>query len=286
MIPGVLILDKPAGVTSHDIVDRVRKVVGTRRVGHLGTLDPMATGVLPLVVGTATRLSQFFSTSPKEYLGTVRLGWETTTDDAEGDPIEAERRIDVGRTEIIEAMSALEGRILQTPPAFSAKKIRGVAAYRLARRGMPPDLRPVEVEIFEFKLTGFSFPTVEFTVRCSTGTYVRSLARDMGKKLGTGAHLSSLRRTRSGVFRIEDAVSPDEVSGANIIPPEQLLADSPSIFVDDAAEEKVRHGSPVTCPADSMGDDREPLCIFNKKGELIAIGVAEKGWARPKVVLI
>lgn len=280
MIFGVLILDKPEGITSHDAVDRVRKLLGIRKVGHLGTLDPAATGVLPLVIGPATRLAPYLPTSPKEYEGTIVLGQETTTDDAAGDVLES-RPVRVTRDQVLEAMATLTGHILQTPPTFSAKKLSGVRAYKLARAGRPAQPHPVEVAIGEFSLVGFDTPRIGFRVTCSSGTYIRSLARDLGRRLGTGGHLATLRRIRAGVFGIEDARPLDELSESDLLRPETLLASLPSLVVESRDAECVRNGQSVRCTQEA-GD----LCIFNKKGELIAMGRAEKGWARPKVVLI
>lgn len=280
MMSGVLVLDKPEGITSHDAVDRVRKALGTRKVGHLGTLDPAATGVLPLVLGPATRLARYLPTSPKEYEGAIVLGQETTTDDATGDVLES-HPVRVTRDQVLEAMSMLRGPLLQTPPAFSAKKLGGVRAYKLARTGRPVLPHPVEVTVREFSLVGFDTPRIGFRVTCSAGTYIRSLARDLGRRLGTGAHLASLRRTRAGVFRIDDARPLDELSESDLLRPETLMASLPSVVLEPPDEARVRNGQSVRC-AEEAGD----LCIFNKKGELIAMGRAEKGWARPKVVLI
>jgi tRNA pseudouridine55 synthase len=280
MNAGVLGVDKPGGLTSHDVVSIARRTLGMRKVGHLGTLDPMATGVLPLVVGTATRLARFLPTSPKEYEGEIRLGWETTTGDREGEPL-AVHPVEASREQVTAAMTSLEGAILQTPPAFSAKKLGGVAAYTLARAGRPRTPEPVPVTIERFDLVRFGDDAVAFRVVCSTGTYVRSLAVDLGRRLGTGAHLTSLRRLRAGVFRIEEAIAPDEVSPGGLRPAREVLAGLPSIVVDSAEEDAIRHGRRV--PADQ---DAAQLCIFNKKGDLIAMADAENGWAHPKVVLL
>jgi tRNA pseudouridine55 synthase len=280
MTDGVLILDKPAGVTSHDVVDMVRRALGTRKVGHLGTLDPAATGVLPLVVGRATRLARYLHISPKEYTGEICLGWETTTGDREGTKL-GQRPVAVGSDQILEAMASLTGSILQAPPAYSARKVAGVRAYRLARAGGNPEPEPARVEVHLFELERFDSPLIRFRVVCSGGTYIRSLARDLGRQLETGGHLASLRRTRCGAFGIEDARRPDRVSEEDLIDPAGALRHLGSLVVDDEAAEHVRHGRRVPCPTDAS-----PLCIFNKKSELIAIGHGEKGWAHPEVVLL
>jgi tRNA pseudouridine55 synthase len=280
MISGVLVLDKPEGITSHDVVDRARRALGTRKVGHLGTLDPAATGVLPLVVGPATRLARYLPSSPKVYEGTILLGEETTTDDATGE-VRDTRPVRVTRDQVLEAMSGLTGRVLQTPPAFSAKKLGGVRAYKLARTGRPARPQPVEVTVEEFTLVEFGTPRIGFHVSCSAGTYIRSLARDLGRRLGTGGHLASLRRIRAGPFRIEDACPLDRIGECAILRPEALLSGFPSLVLEAEDAGRIGNGQSVRC-----GEDAEDLCIFNKKGELIAMGRAEKGWARPQVVLI
>lgn len=280
MAYGVLVIDKPPNLTSHDVVVRVRHALGTQRIGHLGTLDPLATGVLPLVVGRATRLARYLPASPKEYIGEIRLGIETTTGDADGDVVE-DRSVDVSRENVSGAMRLLTGRLEQVPPAFSAKKIDGVAAYKLARRGIDPSLRPVAVEVEAFEMTTFESPALGFRVVCSTGTYVRSLARDLGRALGTGAHLRVLRRTRAGVFTLADAHALNAVTPADLDCPERFFGEVASLTIDEESEQRVRHGDRIACSQDSA-----TLCILNKRGKLIAIGAAENGWARPKVVLI
>ena len=194
---GVLIIDKPAGLTSHDVVNRVRRILQERSIGHLGTLDPMATGVLPLVTGNLTRLAQFYTTSEKCYEGTIRFGFSTDTYDAQGEPSSTPQSV-VLRPEEIESIAArFRGLIEQTPPAFSAKKIQGVPAYKLARKQKEVILKPVQVEIKEFEILNVEADRVRFRARVTSGTYMRSVAHDMGQALACGAHLESLRRWRS-----------------------------------------------------------------------------------------
>src|SRR5208283_5378615 len=204
-INGVMIVDKPRGWTSHDVVARMRRLVGERSIGHLGTLDPMATGVLPLVLGRMTRLAQFYTASEKSYEGTIRLGLATDTYDCDGDPIGISQEVNVTLEEVREAASALCGLIQQTPPPFSAKKIKGVPAYKLARKKQKVELQPVEVEVKEFTVCRLDGRLMEFCCRVSSGTYVRSLAHEMGQKLGIGAHLASLRRTVVAEFKLEQS---------------------------------------------------------------------------------
>jgi len=209
---GVLIVDKPAGLTSHDVVNRVRRILQQRAVGHLGTLDPMATGVLPLVTGSLTRLAQFYTSAEKIYEGTIRFGFSTDTYDAEGEPVTAPRQVDL-RAEDVEALAAnFRGLIEQVPPPFSAKKIHGVAAYKLARKHKEVVLQPVKVEIKEFEILAVEGDRARFRARVASGTYMRSVAHDMGQRLGCGAHLESLRRTAVAEFTLDDAHTLDELA--------------------------------------------------------------------------
>jgi tRNA pseudouridine55 synthase len=210
----VLIIDKPAGLTSHDVVNRARRILRERSIGHLGTLDPLATGVLPLVTGNLTRLAQFYTASEKTYEGTIRFGFATDTYDAEGEPTTTPQAVTLSR-EAIEAVAArFRGVIEQTPPAFSAKKIKGVPAYKLARQQKEVILQPVQVEIKEFEILSVDIDRARFRARVASGTYMRSVAHDMGRELACGAHLESLRRTSVAEFTLEDAHTLDEVAEA------------------------------------------------------------------------
>ena len=278
---GLLIIDKPGGVTSHDVVQRVRKLLKTSRVGHLGTLDPMATGVLLLCIGKATRIGRFLTTSPKEYTGEIRFGFATTTYDREGEPTGPVTPFTLGRSEVQEAMRALTGAYDQKPPLVSAKKMGGIPSYKLARRGLALEPIAVPVEVSVFEVTHFAPPLAGVRVICSSGTYVRSLAHDLGHRLGCGAHLEQLKRVRSGDFHIEDAVPAGEGLADRILPLDELLPGLPRIeLVDELAEDRVRHGNPVAS-AEAPGLAR----IFNKKGEFLAVAAIENGWAHPRVVL-
>jgi tRNA pseudouridine55 synthase len=211
---GVLIIDKPAGLTSHDVVNRARRILQQRSIGHLGTLDPMATGVLPLVTGTLTRLAQFYTTSEKIYEGAIRFGFATDTYDAEGDATTVPQPVSLN-AEAVEALAArFRGVIEQTPPPFSAKKIHGVPAYKLARQQKELILKPVQVEIKEFVILGVEIDRVRFRARVASGTYMRSVAHEMGRELACGAHLESLRRTAVAEFTLEDAHTLDQLAAA------------------------------------------------------------------------
>ena len=278
---GILIIDKPGGVTSHDVVQRARKLLKTSRVGHLGTLDPMATGVLLLCIGKATRIGRFLTTSPKEYTGEIRFGFATSTYDREGEPEGPVQPFAHERSDVENATRQLTGAYDQKPPLISAKKIGGIPSYKLARRGMALEPVAVPVEVPVFELTSFNPPLVGFRVVCSSGTYVRSLAHDLGRLLGCGAHLESLRRVRSGDFSVENAVPVGDRLADSIVPLEGLLPDVPRIEIEgDLAEDRVLHGNPI------QTDHPAGLArIFNKKGEFLAVAAIENGWAHPRVVL-
>lgn len=281
MIDGVLVIDKPGGMTSHDVVQRIRKRLQTHRVGHLGTLDPMATGVLPVCIGKATRIGRFFPSAPKEYVGEIRFGFSTTTYDREGDPSTPPLPLEKSQAEVEEEMQRLTGILDQRPPLISAKKIGGIPSHKLARRGMALEVPPVRVEVYAFELKMFEPPLAAFRVVCSGGTYVRSLAHDLGEQLGCGAHLESLRRLRSGNFDMAQAVELDSVSPEKVVPLNALLLEIPKLVVEGETEEdRVRHGNPFrTELPDGLAR------IFNKKGEFLAVADVESGWARPRVVL-
>jgi len=208
---GVLIIDKPAGLTSHDVVNRVRRILGQRSVGHLGTLDPMATGLLPLVVGNFTRLAQFYVSSDKTYEGTVRFGFCTDTYDAEGEATTDIKQVQLSRDELEPAVARFRGLIEQEPPPFSAKKVKGIPAYKLARKQKEVHLQPVQVEIKDLEVLGVDVDRMRFRARVSSGAYMRSIAHDLGKALGCGAHLESLRRTTVAEFSIEEASTLEEL---------------------------------------------------------------------------
>jgi tRNA pseudouridine55 synthase len=210
-VEGLLLVDKPAGMTSHDVVQHVRRIFGQRSIGHLGTLDPFATGLLVLLLGRATRLATFIDTEPKVYEATIKFGAETDTDDATGTvirtaPVPAEKDVKA-------AIKSLTGTISQVPPAYSAKSVDGTRAYDAARRGEPLQLAAADVTVHEWKLVGFSGDTLEAVITCSGGTYIRALARDLGRLTSSAAHLAGLRRTRAGEYRIGDALTLPELSG-------------------------------------------------------------------------
>jgi tRNA pseudouridine55 synthase len=246
---GVLVVDKPAGPTSHDIIDRVRRALGERRVGHTGTLDPFATGVLVVCVGKATRLARFLAEGEKVYRATVRLGFATDTDDLLGAALSAPRPVHIGREALAAAAGALTGDLDQVPPAYSAKRVEGRRLYELARAGRTAARPPARVHVSAFEVLEVRDDQVDVLVRCSPGTYVRALARDLGERLSVGGHLVALRRLMSGGFTPEHGVHGDRLgadSGEYLKPLAGLLPDLPAVRLSAAGLAAVRHGRDVT----------------------------------------
>jgi tRNA pseudouridine55 synthase len=298
---GVLIIDKPAGLTSHDVVNRVRRILQQRSIGHLGTLDPMATGVLPLVTGTLTRLAQFYTTSEKVYEGTIRFGFATDTYDAEGEATTAPQEVILCTAEVESLAARFRGVIEQTPPPFSAKKIHGVPAYKLARQQKEVVLKPVQVEIKEFEILSVDTDRARFRARVASGTYMRSIAHEMGKDLGCGAHLESLRRTAVAEFTLEDAHTLDQLAGAAgncspdntkssegilenfFIHPRKLLPELPCVTADEPTAARIRSGRTINLLELSRA---RQIKVFAGQRELIAIATRIAGTLfHPKIVL-
>jgi tRNA pseudouridine55 synthase len=311
---GVLVIDKPAGPTSHDVVAVVRRAIGIARVGHTGTLDPLATGVLPLVIGRATRLASFMSGADKEYVAKIRFGLATETYDAEGrsgdsragrtpESVAAVARLD--EAAISDALLAFKGRYLQTPPTFSAKKIGGTPAYKLARKRHPVEVKPVEVTVRQIELCSYADGLAEVLLVCSSGFYVRSLAHDLGQRLGCGAYLEGLRRTRVGELTLNDAVPLEAVAVEGVavvkqrlIPMGRLLTHLPAVVVSDLGAKRTGHGSalgpedlqgafPEVGGASGEGSAERRLRLLDRAGALL--GLAERrgdGLLHPVVVLV
>ncbi|MBI4519281.1 MAG: tRNA pseudouridine(55) synthase TruB [Gemmatimonadetes bacterium] len=283
---GILPVDKPSGPTSHDIVERARRSLGVRRIGHTGTLDPFASGLLLLCVGPATRLAEYFSALDKRYVATVLLGVQTDTDDLDGSVVrasEAWRSLDDGR--ISDALRGFLGPSLQVPPRYSAKKAGGRRLYEHARAGRPLAPEPVPVEIQDVSMLDIRLPEVTFAVSCSSGTYVRALARDLGETLGVGGHLIRLRRTSIGPFHVESAVADlhaaECVAGA-WLSPARALAGWPRSDVDSATATRLAHGETVAAP-ESVALAAGPVAVF--QGErLVAIALVQDGVLRPAKV--
>lgn len=289
-VSGVLVVDKPAGLTSHDVVARVRRIIHVRRVGHFGTLDPFATGVLPLSIGKATRFAQFYLKSRKAYEGVFRFGFSTDTYDATGSPTSEPVVERPERLSLEKILHEFTGRIQQTPPPFSAKRIAGVRAYELARQHQTVSLAPVEVEIYALELLSFDAlnGTARLAVECSGGTYVRSLAHDIGKRLGCPAHLASLRRTAVAEFRENRALTLEKLEAVAhegqiekaLVPIEALLPECPELVVQGREEKCVRHGhafelAQAFSPQRGMRSGRSPvmtlLKVLSSDRRLIAI---------------
>ncbi|HZC43693.1 MAG TPA: tRNA pseudouridine(55) synthase TruB [Acidobacteriaceae bacterium] len=274
---GLLIVNKPAGVTSHDVVVMVRKLAGESSVGHLGTLDPMATGVLPLLLGRFTRLAQFFKQDSKRYTGTIRFGFATDTYDADGKAVGKAVDPKLTLQMIRDVAERFRGEIDQIPPPFSAKKSQGVPAYKLARQGKPLELRPVRIEIRQFEILGYEAPDAPFDVEVSSGSYIRSIAHEMGQLAGCGAHLGSLCRVQAGEFTLEHAATLEEIAAwqqedvlAQRLPhPRCVLPQMPSVTVDENTAMRLKNGMACNLPEYSNA----PLIkIFIDQRELFAIG--------------
>jgi tRNA pseudouridine55 synthase len=287
---GLLVLDKPPGVTSHDVVAIVRRATGEKSIGHLGTLDPMATGVLPLLLGKYTRLAQFFGQAEKHYTGHIRFGFATDTFDADGVPAAEARPLNLSLEELCALGQRFRGEMDQLPPVFSAKKINGVPAHKLARAGAEVAVKPARITIHRFALTSLEGDTAAFTMAVSAGGYVRSVAHELGQLAGCGAHLSSLRRTRAGAFVLEQAITIDQLKSASaaeleaLLPhPRTLLPEMPSVTVDDQVAGRLRNGMQVNLPDFSQA----PLLkVFTAPTDLLAIGRRIAGTlVQPIVVL-
>jgi tRNA pseudouridine55 synthase len=274
-ISGILNIDKPAGMTSHDVVARVRRMSGQRRVGHAGTLDPSATGVLVVCLGQATRVAEYLMASDKVYRAQIRLGVSTDTHDAEGE-VTATAEVNLREEEVRRALASFIGSIQQVPPMYSALKRDGVPLYKLARQGITVEREPRSVQIHHIELLDWTPPLVTILVECSPGTYIRALARDLGRKLGCGAHLQSLIRLASGHFTLEKAVSLNELAEAFaqgswrefIHPMDEALLDFEPMIVDAQTEKRIRLGQQIEAICRGRGE----LCrAYSQEGELIAI---------------
>jgi tRNA pseudouridine55 synthase len=279
-----MLVDKPSGPTSHDVGARVRRLLGMREVGHAGTLDPFATGLLVVLTGRATRLARFAEQQEKTYRAIARLGVVTSTDDLTGEPLpggpdEAARP---ERGEVQRELHAMVGRQLQRPPAFSAKRVGGERSYRLARRGKPVELAPVEVEIHAMELLDYAPPLVTFRTVVSPGTYVRAIARDLGERLGCGGHLTELRRERIGTIDAEEAVPLEQLTPSALLPPVEAVRHLPRVVADAAAARAIGYGQrpPLMAP-----DGTGWVAVVDEAERLLAVGKMSAGRFEPQVVL-
>ncbi len=281
---GVIVIDKPAGMTSHDVVNRLRRITGERSIGHLGTLDPMATGVLPLVLGKFTRLAQFFGAMDKVYEGFIRFGFATDTYDAEGETTSEPMDLPLTLEVLRESAAGFVGAIKQMPPPFSAKKIKGVPAYKLARKNQAVELTAVSVEVRRFEILSLEGPLAGFQADVTAGTYIRSLAHELGQKLGNGAHLASLRRTRAGEFDIGQAVRLEELEADDrpdttsdnryyvkyLLPQWNLLPALPNVLATSDQVARIRHGNATniayfgSASRCKIFQDAEIICIARR----------------------
>ena len=297
---GALVIDKPRGRTSHDVVEAARRILGFRQIGHLGTLDPLATGVLVLLLGRATRFAQFYSGRRKRYDCAFRFGFATDTYDADGTALGPDANPHLEKDVLERLAAGFTGKFLQMPPSFSAKKIQGRPAHELARQHKPVELKAVEVEVFEFRLVSIEGPVARFSVECAAGTYIRSLAHEMGAQFGCGAHLAQIVRTAVGEFTLDRAISLDDFARAEqsgqaaqwIVPLGNLLTELPRVSVLPFVEHRVRHGSrfqvslaqlqpgrceiPQGAPAQLDSGEWKParVRVFNQNDQLIAIAEA------------
>ena len=283
MMDGVIVVDKPERWTSHDVVNKLRRLANTKRVGHLGTLDPAATGVLPLVIGRATRLAQFFMRGDKTYEGVIRFGYSTDTYDRDGSPTSpvTEPAIDAG--ELDRALDKFRGVFEQTPPPISAKKVAGVPAYRLARKNLPVELKAVQVNVYSLELLGCEGAEARVRAHCSAGTYLRSIAHDAGQLMGCGAFLKSLRRTAAGEFVDEQSRTIEQLAALAesgrlaeaLIPAARLLPDFPAEFVDPVTAGFIRQGRDFRVSPFRVRQGARYVKAITQDGDLLAIGEAK-----------
>jgi len=272
---GLIILDKPSGMTSHDVVSIVRRATGERSVGHLGTLDPMATGVLPLLLGKYTRLAQFFNQAEKQYTGHIRFGFATDSFDADGTPTSEPAPLTKSFAELQQLAAHFRGDMDQVPPVFSAKKINGVPAHKLARAGKEVPVKPARIHIHRFELNGLEGDTATFVMHVSAGGYVRSVAQELGELAGCGAHLSSLRRTQAGPFTLAESITVDDLKRlmpaeieARLPHPRTILPQMPSVMVDAQTAGRIRNGMQANVPEFSQA---ERIKLFTGQREMLGI---------------
>jgi tRNA pseudouridine55 synthase len=284
---GVLPLDKPSGPTSHDMVSTARRALRTRRIGHTGTLDPFASGLLLLCVGSTTRIAEYLVGLDKRYTARVKLGIATDTDDLTGEILSEDDATGIDAAHVEAALAGLRGDILQTPPVYSAKKRGGERAYAAARAGRPVALQPVQVRVHELKLIELRAEELELEVRCGSGTYIRAIARDLGQALGVGGHLTALRRTAVGAFSVEDAVTTDDLRdgqqvSTRLIAPADALTHLPRIAVGESHVLDLRHGRAVR--VEVAFSDAEVVVVTSQAGDLVAMAELSDGFIRPRKV--
>lgn len=288
---GVLPVDKPEGPTSHDVVAMARRALGTRRIGHTGTLDPFASGLLLLCLGPATRLAEYLTGLSKTYTATVRLGASTDTDDRTGTVVSStDAWRDLDAAAIGRALDAQTGSIRQLPPIYSAKKVAGERMYAAARRGEAVERTPLEVTIHSIRILRVDLPDVDIEVHCSSGTYIRAIARDLGEALGVGGHLTALRRTKigahdiAGAIRVEEMADPAAVAGA-LMPPAAAVSHLPRVEVDEEATRKIANGGAIGVPETEQVPEGL-VALVSPSGDLLALGQKDGAAIRPKKVFV
>ncbi len=292
-IDGVLNINKPPRLTSHDVVIRVRRIFKKMRVGHTGTLDPLATGVLVLCVGKATRIAQFIEAGEKEYRAVMRLGVTTDTLDADGRITGRRAYLPPDRNKIIEVMKNFIGSLMQQPPVYSALKVDGIPSYKLAREGKAKPLSPRPVQIYNLDLRSYDDPFVSFSVRCSRGTYVRTLCSDIGEALGMGAHLTELERTRSGHFSIQQAITLEQLENIGdfsqirnlVISVSDALGEFPQVLLSEKESGRIQHGNQITCPA-KHNETNTFFRLQDSSGRLVALAKSSAGLLKPVLVFL
>jgi tRNA pseudouridine55 synthase len=281
-VDGAVVVDKPSGWTSHDVVNKVRRFAGTKKVGHLGTLDPAATGVLPLVLGRATRLAQFYTRNDKVYEGVIHFGYSTDSYDGDGQPTSPAQDVVLDREQLEAALQKFRGRFAQVPPQVSAKKVAGRPAYEMARKQQPVELKAVDVEVYSLGVLRIQGCEAEVRVHCSAGTYLRSIAHEAGQALGCGAFLKSLRRTASGDFKIEGARTLEQLGALAeagrfkeaVIPAAELLPEIPAEIVDALTAGQIRNGRDFRISPFHVRPSGRFVKAVNSEGQLVAIGEA------------
>lgn len=289
---GVLNVNKPSGMTSHDVVLHIRRILKEKRIGHAGTLDPLATGVLVLCIGKATRIARYLEAGEKEYQAVMRLGITTDTLDAEGRVLATKTYAAPDRSALVQVMQRFVGTIMQRPPAFSAVKIAGVPSYKLAREGRTEPNKPRPVTIHAIELTAYDDPFVRMTVSCSKGVYIRSLCADIGDALGFGAHVTSLKRIRSGRFSIVNALTLEDLAGlaaagtvgTAVTTIDDALADFPCIRLAGAEATRVANGGRISCPASGTNNRNGPVRLHDPLDRLLAIAHLDEGIIKPELV--
>lgn len=280
----ILNLHKPSGITSQQAVTRVKKILKVKKAGHTGTLDPLATGVMLVCLGEATKVSRFFLDMDKAYRATVKLGERTDTGDAEGRVVEISDCSAVTEESLREAVMSFRGVIEQTPPMYSAVKVDGQALYKLARKGLEVERKSRLVTIYEISASGFCLPCFELLVSCSKGTYIRTLCEDIGRKLGTGAHLTALQRLSVGRFRLEDALTFDDLTGRELLSDDRsvftidaALSEMPEIFFDEDEARRVGHGQRIATDITDLSGERRAMKLKGPDGGLLGIGCIDSG---------